>query len=201
MLIYEHRCASCNTGSKYVRDAINTNFGNNTNIKVIYLDNGGATCQQVQSWIDQGSLLNAPIIPYSNDYSSPYGTGMPVIVIAGGASHKKYLQANGYNKTSVDGITSALSLAIADLPADVINADQTNIKISLFNGTIFISNISDQNISSVALYDIRGDIVRDIMLTDVSNELQIPVTGLTTGSYVLKLRSGDMQIIRKIIIE
>ena len=100
VLIYEHECASCVTGALRVKNVINASYASNARIQILYLDNGGNSCKRTSDWIANNALLPGISFVYSNNGSSPYGAGMPVIVIAAGAQHKTYLVSKSLTTAS-----------------------------------------------------------------------------------------------------
>ncbi|MFA6924615.1 MAG: hypothetical protein WC223_10220 [Bacteroidales bacterium] len=113
ILIYEHQCPACTKGSQNVKEVILKYYSDKKNIKIIYLDNGANSLSSTKNWIKKNSLLNGECVKYSTDYSSPYGEGMPVIVITAGKSHKIFLISN--SPSDISTLNKALINAFTEI--------------------------------------------------------------------------------------
>ena len=182
VLIYEHQCSSCLQGATNVKNVISNNYSNNTNIKVLYLDNGGYTCQQTQNWISSHNLIPGQSFEYSNDFNSPYGSGMPVIVIVSGVSHETFLVANGYSDTT--SIKNALISALQAVPASVTENTISKYKVFSNANTINIEGLNSNILNIVEVIDLSGRIV--FSKETVSSSISIPVK-FEEGIYFVRI--------------
>ena len=207
IVIYEHRCGSCTQGSLNVKNVLNTYFPNNPNIVLMYLDNGGNSCQVVNSWITNNNLLTGTVCQYSKDYSSPYGTGMPVIVIGGGATHKKYLQANGVGQADQNTIHNALTQALAELNSDVSESTNksTDLQISPYpyvTDKIKINYSGELSSASIIqILDVDGNVVKcfDSQMYN-QNPFELSLNEMSNGIYFLYIQSNQETYIKKFIV-
>ena len=112
ILVYEHECPSCLAGATNLKDVIAKNFSDKKNIKIIYLDNGANSCSKTKQWIQKNNLLEGLYIKFSNDFTSPYGDGMPVIVVTSGKSHKVFLKAASPSEANANALKTAIDSAL-----------------------------------------------------------------------------------------
>ncbi len=205
VLIYEHRCPSCLTGANNIKNVINNYYSSNTNIKVWYLENGGGTCTVVNNWITTNTLIAGTVFQYSSDFSSPYGSAMPVIVIAAGPAHNTYLVSLG--ASTVTDIHNAIEAALLS-----IGIDEISLSLSSFNVypnpvntnsfTLLYNSLLSQ-IITIELYDIEGKLVQPSLITKSTpgeNSIEINVTNINNGIYFVKLKTNDGFQLKKIFI-
>ena len=114
VLVYEHECPSCLAGATSLKNVIKNNFSDKKNIRVIYLDNGANSCNTTKKWVQKNNLLEGLYFKFSNDFTSPYGDGMPVIVVTSGKSHKVFLIAGSPDEANNDALKTAIDNALSE---------------------------------------------------------------------------------------
>jgi len=207
VLVYEHQCSSCQVGVTRLTKAINDSFSKATNIRVMYLDNGGYSCASVKTWITSHNFIQGPAFTYSNDQTSPYGSGMPVIVVTGSKSHKVYIIANSVNIPTVLNLKNAIKSAQSDITTR-INTD--HIPTGSFyiypnpviNDKVWIklNNPGNQPIS-YEISNSAGQIIVPSKRIKASHEQEeIPLSGLENGVYFIYLNTTEGRIVRKLMI-
>ncbi len=157
VLIYEHQCSSCLQGATNVKNVIANNYADSTNLKVLYLDNGGYNCTSVQNWVLSHNLIPGELFAYSNDLNSPYGTGMPVIVVTSGVNHTVFLAANGYSDTAT--IHNAIKEAYLEVSSGINNINKNKFQISINSNIISIAGLDVNAINKIEIIDVSGKLI------------------------------------------
>lgn len=203
IMIYEHQCISCKIGANIVKNVILTNYSTATNLRLIYLDNGGFSCSAIQNWISSNSLMNGPAIAYSSDYTSPYGAGMPVVVVTGTKSHKVYLSA----PPTTTSFKNAVESALTDI-SNGINSDQgLSGSFEIYpnpavndKAWIKLSNSGSQ-LLSYEISNSAGQIIQPSkMIKAGEQQAEISITGMENGIYFIYLNTAEGRIVRKLMI-
>jgi hypothetical protein len=205
VLIYEHQCPSCLSGANNVKSVINSYYSSSSNIKVWYLDNGGFNCSSMNTWISNNSLIPGTLFQYSTDFSSPYGSGMPVIVVTGGPNHTAFLVSLG--PSTIVNIHNAIEEAIASIGIEdfsaslnILNVYPNPININTF--TLYYNSAIIQTIHA-EIYNVEGKIVRPDFEINVStgiNSKEINIGNLNNGIYFIHLNTNKGILLKKIFI-
>jgi hypothetical protein len=210
ILFYEHLCFPCTQGADSVKLVINKFYHDSTNIKIIYLDNGGNTCTDVRKWLADSGFISGPIIQYSNDYSTPYGDGMPVIVITAGLSHKIFMTKLAPGGDDTSSIHQAIKNAYIEISSSGIESiPGSSGGFEIYPNpvpsailTLFATDII-KDVSSVEIFDISGNKLFQILKSDLnskSSKIEIPVSFLNNGLYFLNIKSLNKSVIKKFVI-
>lgn len=204
ILIYEHRCGSCLQGATNVKNVINTFFSSNTDIKIWYLDNGGGTCSVVNTWITNNSLIPGNVFEYSNDNNSPYGNGMPQIVIAAGPSHTVFLNSTGPSNTTT--IKNAIDAALASFSVDEAESgnwfDLYPNPVNSNTLTILLSETKYQPFQCDIL-NLEGQLIRTYEIPQVYSAVdivEINTEDLVNGIYFISLKTNKGETCRRFIV-
>lgn len=115
VLVYEHQCPSCLEGMKTIKKVIDSNFATNDKIKILYLDNGANSCNATKKWVEKYAFPKGLYFKYANNFSTPYGEGMPVIVITAGNSHQIFFKSTSPAETEEGKVIIALNEALKAL--------------------------------------------------------------------------------------
>ena len=208
ILVYEHQCSSCITGSKNLKAVIQSNYTTNKKIRLIYLDNGGFSCSSVSTWITNNNLLKAPIILYSGDYSSPYGSGMPVIVITSGSSHHVFLKTISAAAADTGSLHNGIKNAL-DALNGIDKADNKIPTMEIFPNPVIdgylqfsINHISKEKLT-VEILNINGELLSKLPSCNALeglNQFRLQLPELKSGIYFVSIQSTDYRIIQKLII-
>jgi hypothetical protein len=208
VLVYEHQCSSCTYGATKLKTAINENFSSAKNIRIMYLDNGPNPCSSIKTWISANSLLPGPAIDYSNDYSSPYGAGMPVIVITATKQHKVYIIANNSTaQTTITNFKNALQSAITDVSNGINSVQISTTSFEIYpnpavSDKIWVKlNNSGNNLLSYFITNATGQIILTSKTTENSLSInEISLAGIENGVYFFFLNTTEGQIDKKLLI-
>lgn len=210
IMIYEHQCSACVTGSKYVQTVYNSYYATNPNVEIMYLDNGNNNCASTSSWISTNNLTPGIEFAYSANYSSPYGAGMPQIVICGPYLHKIYFNAAGTLLTADTvhmhhAIDSALMQTTLSVQSVKKNTDNIQIYPNpVTNGSVNINFTSSIN-QKIALevIDLTGKSVyssNDITINEGNNNIRLSDANLKNGVYFCRFKSTEGISVRKLIL-
>ncbi|MBI5540081.1 MAG: T9SS type A sorting domain-containing protein [Bacteroidia bacterium] len=208
VLIYEHQCGSCVTGSKRVQNVINNYFSTNPNVQVMYLDNGGFNCSAIATWISNNGLLPGLSFMYSSDYASPYGSGMPIIAIAGGASHHLFFSSISLTTSTEAAIKTGIDQALYEIsnsvPTNTIKESSykvyPNPAINQLN--IDFESAVNQDVN-IQILDTKGNVVEEYLPLNVqlgSNKINLPLKDISSGIYIFKLISKDVISQQELVI-
>jgi hypothetical protein len=210
VLVYEHQCGSCVAGVGNLKSAINTNFSTTPNIRVLYLDNGGYSCSSVKTWISSHSYIPGPAFTYASDQSTPYGPGMPVIVVAGTKSHKVYIVANNSGPatyTNVTNLKNAIQSALTDISNGINSEQGNNSSVSIYpnpadnNKTWLHFNNSLSKVSGFEIVNAAGQIIQPLTIIQPGvQDKEISTSRLEKGIYFIYLNSSEGTIVKKLIV-
>jgi hypothetical protein len=207
VIIYEHQCSSCTAGSKNIKTVIDKYYSGDTNIVIIYLDNGGYSCTATKNWVTNNNLLAGSCIAYSSDYLSPYGSGMPVIAIGAGSGHFKFMSTNTLAAADTGTIHTSLKTAKDALINGIQNVNENyDFKTSLIeftNGNCKIAFDSKQDEKlRIELVDLSGKIIKkfpDLAIKQGKTITNLQTGNLQPGSYMLTITSLKEKSILKLI--
>lgn len=207
VVVYEHQCGMCTAGSIKVASVMNNLYSSDTNISVMYFDNGGHDCASIASWVATNNLFPGLNFEYSGDFDSPYGAGMPVVVITGGLSHKVCLIAK--NAQDTNAIHNAIECALTELTASVSDITADNYAFEIFPNPVSSENFVvhfDKHLATgtnMDIIDLFGNTVRSFTITgtDMNDQNVIGVSGLANGLYFLRVQAETHTIVKKFVIE
>jgi len=210
VLIYEHQCAFCLDGALYFKGVYNTYYSNNPNIRVMYLDNGGFKCDDIDSFVVKNNLIPGVQIALNSDYSTPYGNGMPVIVICGPYLHKVYFSClNLTGASDTVHMHHAIDSALMEIPLSINNSIICSNDIKIFpnpvKGNTFSINYMSKiaQIINIEITDIMGKTVYRRQADNIikgENKINISNVDLSQGVYLINFKTTDYNVIRKLII-
>ena len=209
ILLYEHQCSSCISGAKLIKGLLNSVYSSNQNVKLIYLDNGGFSCSLISTWISNNSLLQAPTIAYSSDYSSPYGTGMPVLAICGPYKHQVYFKANGLAQVDTAKMHQAIDLALNETILGVQNSKLISNNVNISPNPVTNTHININFSSKVSqkltleIIDLTGKCVytsKDLYLNEGVNNIKLSDAELKNGIYFCSFKTDTGNYVRKLIM-
>jgi hypothetical protein len=192
-LDYEHECGMCTAGTANLSAVIKTFYNGDTNIIVMYLDNGGNSCATTANWIATNNFVPGPSFEYSSDQSSPYGSGMPVIVIVAGSSHQIFLTANGAAAADTASVHNAIRDALASITGidDMDDSDNSfEVSPNPAGDKIVVTiskKINSQN-NILSIYDAMGRLILQQPLIREKNEIYID--NLSKGIYIARYSDG-----------
>lgn len=201
VLFFEMGCNSCVTAAQAFETKVYTDYqkSNPGKVRCYYLDyNSGSTCNDVESWKSSNGLT-FPSFADAGSLMTPYGFGMPLVVIAGGKNHKVTYKS-GWNETKVrTGMTQAMNeaTAVATVPSNVSSA---NVFPNPTSGTTHINLELDKTGKvEIALYNMTGqkiEVLYNTTMLSGKQNLSFDTQGLASGLYYITVRTenGAQQI-------
>lgn len=207
--MYEHECSSCLTVALRIKNVIETYYSANPHVQIMYLDNAGNNCTTTTNWINNNNLIPGISFKYANDYSSPYGYGMPVIAITGGSQHHIFLTTTDVataTETAIhDAIENALLEIANNVPANSITSDSFEVFPNPVTSEIIIEfNCSGKQKINFELFDLKGKVVRiydQMVIPYGKNQINLPISKIESGIYILKASGPNGVLKKQIIVE
>jgi hypothetical protein len=170
-------------------------------------DYANTTCSALSSWANGlGLTQNAWSIRFSNasinmmNYGS---TGMPKVVVVGGANHLVYYNANNSinQSTLQNAITSALtSTGLAE------TSEQSSLTVfpNPVSSTVNLSySLNRSDLITISLVDLQGKTIAQLLNSNQAagkNHFSFSTHDIPDGSYLLKVSAGTDEFIRTITV-
>lgn len=206
IMFFEMGCNSCVNGAIALESKVYPDYqkSNPGKIKCYYLDyNSGSNCNDVETWKTSNGFT-FPSFADAGSMMSPYGSGMPLIVIAGGKDHK-ITYKSGWNETKIrTGLNQALSYASPVNTAPfIINTASVFPNPSLGETNINIEMDKTTEVQ-IELYNIAGqklNVLYNAIMQAGKQSVSIDTHGLAAGLYYVKINTafGTKQIPLQVI--
>ena len=209
VLIYEMQCMGSNMGATKVSTVMNNFYSNDTNVAVMYLDNVGNDCASTAAWISSHSYFPGINFEYSNDGTSPYGSGMPVIVVTGGSEHKVCLIVHGASTTDTNAIHLAIQCAVDELTTSIAKTTDNSNTVNIYPNPVTSDKLildidfHGASVERADIIDLTGNIVRESVMINTNNDSkqkEISVSGLTNGIYLIRVYTNKSFIVKKFTV-
>jgi hypothetical protein len=203
-------CGACTGASLTTNNVVQSYQSSNPNTVFFYLcdDYANSICSSVNNWANGAGIpQSATSLRFSNASinMANYGsTGMPKIVVIGGASHTVFYNTNNtVNATSLqNAINAALSTTgIADPNSDAYVLSASPNPSS--NTTELKFNLTESSNVKIELFNLEGQLVENIYsgkLLQGENKVQVDVSKFLSGMYLLKLSKGTKSEFINIIV-
>lgn len=194
-------CATCISGALAAQAACSNYAGSNPGQVLYYIadDLGSTSCSTLLSWCNTNGIT--PNAIFSNpainmlDYGS---TGMPKVVVLGGANHTVYYnQIN--NSISTSGIHNAIGTALAaiangiDQPVPVIKEASIYPNPTQGDFVLNIDCIDNYDYALVEIFSVTGQKAAEFKYPDLmagKNKINLVTNGLENGVYYVNLVVG-----------
>jgi thiol-disulfide isomerase/thioredoxin len=150
------------------------------------------TCDQILGWKNDNEFSH-PVFDDGEDQVDYYGgMGMPTLVVIGTNEHKVFFKSIGYTSAIDDEITQAIDSALLYNPTGVGEPFAVNgfrIYPTLVTDQFYVELSDELPGSEIILFDAFG---REVLTLSVMEKgrTSIPVTGLSRGVYVARLRQN-----------
>ncbi len=162
-------------------------------------DYGDTQCMTIEGWSAASGISYATFFSNSQISMSDYGSdGMPKVVVLGCSNHKVYYNTN--NNPTGAGASAGIDAALADISTGSctigIDEGETDLALNCFpNPTKGVLNISFSSTkkdgSSIEIFEINGKLLKKFAFENLtSNSVQINVSDLESGSYLIKVNIG-----------
>ncbi|MBK9981838.1 MAG: T9SS type A sorting domain-containing protein [Saprospiraceae bacterium] len=200
-------CSACVSGALTTYNVVQS-YGSTYPGKVImYLcdDYANTVCSSLNSWADAHGLSRAARFSNASINMTDYGTtGMPKIVVLGGADHAVLYNANyTVNASSLQGaIDVALTTTgIHDIDG-VVSAFNLIPNPASTSADIKFNLTKDAEIN-IDLFNIQGELINHIYsgrLASGENNMPINVSAYRAGTYFVKLSEGNKSRILNLVV-
>jgi hypothetical protein len=200
-------CSACITPSKTAYNVVQSYATSNPGKVVFYLadDLGDANCSTISNWVTTnniGSLSNMTVMDNTgnmineNDFG---GSGMPHIVVMGGANHTIYFNKKNSAANDATGIQNAINSAIgATSVADLNNAVSFSVSPNPVADQVTIS--TSKAVTKVSVMSLSGQVVKDEVYANAKTNPTVNLSQLASGVYMIKITDADNKTgIQKIV--
>jgi hypothetical protein len=195
-------CGACISGALAGQTACQSFSTSNPGMVSFYCadDVANTSCTTLSSWCTTNGITSATKFSNSAVNMSNYGTsGMPKVVVLGGASHTVYYNQNGGAVTQ-SGIQNAIASALA---ANVTAINET--KNTVFTSANIFPNPSNTASSlvfslfkdskvNIEVLNQLGQKVSEVFNGNLSkgeNTIKINTSELSNGNYFVNISDGD----------
>ena len=187
-------CASCVGPSLTTNNVVGSYTVSNPNRVFMYLcdDYANTNCSSLSSWANSNGISNALRFSNASINMNDYGTtGMPMIVVLGGANHTVFYTAtNSVNATALQSaINSALNAT--GLQEENSNTSMLNIFPNPANNNAEINfTLKKPSPVNIELYTLEGKMIQKILTGNQSageNKIQFSTNNYPAGMYLVKL--------------
>jgi hypothetical protein len=159
-------------------------------------DDGLTTCTELDSWRNANGLHIMPTFSDPAFVQTQYGTpGMPKVVVLGGTDHKVYDNQN--NTFDMEQLRSGINAALG-IPSSTRSVKMSTPFFSISpnpattTAVAMINVVADQ-MAYFYYIDKSGRVVKTktVQLRKGMNSLNIDLTGLSQGEYIVRLSAGN----------
>jgi hypothetical protein len=173
-------------------------------------DYANTTCASLNNWANSNELTNLTRFSNSAINMSNYGTsGMPkIVVLGGGYSHTVYFNQNDAASGDTAAIRAAINNALAAANG-IYDSKNLSINVSVFpnpakENSILSVTLNQNTIINVSLINLLGEEVKLIasgLYPAGETQIQMNTSGLSSGVYFVRVKSGNEIVTRKLIID
>lgn len=201
-------CSSCIGPTLSAYNEVQNYATSNPGKVLFYIidDNGNTSCSSLTTWCNTNGLGSATKISNTSVTEAPYGTGgMPKIVVLGGTNHDVFFTENG--SLNVTNFNAAIQNALTAV--SVRENSFENFQLSLFpnpakDKRTFISyNLKSTETIALDIYNTAGALVKKVIYeqqTAGKHEQALDLSGLSNGTYFIKLHVGNKTDVLKFVI-
>jgi hypothetical protein len=191
-------CISCKNGAKAAYDAVQSFSTSHPGRVLSYLadDLGDASCTTLSGWVTSNSIgatsnmtifSNAGNVIDENDFG---GTGMPHVVVMGGADHHIYYNQKNSLTNDLTGITNAINSALATTGAsELLSKEQFAVSPNPATNVLRIS--SPKPIIEIAITTVAGQLISNQVFEKGTTNASVGVATLAPGLYLVKVVDAE----------
>lgn len=205
-------CSSCIGPSLTAYNISQSYATSNPGQVLFYLldDVANTSCTTLSGWASTNNI-GPNLFAFSNtNYSeSDYGTsGMPKIVVIGGANHTVYFNQNNSAAGNSTAIQTAIDLALSEIEGvneSVSNKFSLNLFPNPASGKLNLTYVANNHDEiNIQLINSIGQVVNEINNQNVLsglNQWSFNTNQLSTGIYFVRLSSAAVYSLKKFIVE
>ncbi|MBK6610247.1 MAG: T9SS type A sorting domain-containing protein [Sphingobacteriales bacterium] len=190
-------CPPCVGPSFTTYNVVQSYAQNYPNTVYMYLcdDYANTACASINSWANTNGLTNTIRFSNKDINMKDYGTtGMPKIVVVGGANHTVFYNAN--NSVDATDLQKAINTALTATNINDVNSNASTL--SVFpnpSGNFAEVKFSLTKTSDIALelFNIEGKFIQTIYsgkLDAGENKIKINLDAVSSGMYLVKFSDG-----------
>lgn len=191
-------CGSCVNPSKTAYNAVQSFATSNPGKVRFYLadDLGDASCSALSSWVTSNNVgvtanmkifSNAGNVIAESDFG---GTGMPHIIVMGGASHTIYFNKINSAANDAAGITSAINSAIGTAGISSMS-NKMSFSISPNPAQELFSITCEKAIKKVTVLSIDGRVMKEDQYPNGKINPSVDLSQHAKGIYLIKVTDAD----------
>ncbi len=200
-------CSNCINTALSTSNIVQTFHSSNPGRVFFYLcdDLANTPCATLNTWAVNNYIAYDAYFSNSVINMSDYTTsGMPKVVVLGGASHRVYYNAdNVINATSLrDSITSALAATGIEEAVNGLS-DLTITPNPAINNSKITFSLEKAATIKTELFNIEGKMIKNIFegkLPQGENSLPLNLATLRAGIYFAKLTIGDKNKVVRLVV-
>lgn len=160
-------------------------------------------CNEMSQWEDQCGFSLPSFLQCETEmkHYAPSG-GMPLIVIVAGKDHKQIYFKTSFTKRDTTTIKNAIQNALATASVDNSAIPSESISIEHVEAGIALNmNLASQQTLTVEVYDILGRLQSKVATNRLfqagANSVPLPMQGVATGAYIVRVTSQSGMVITK----
>ena len=192
-------CGACTGPSQTTYNTVSSFQASHPNRVFFYLadDYANTNCASLNSWANSVNIpQNAFSLRFSNaaiDMTHYGSTGMPKVVVLGGANHTVFLNANGFVSTA--SLQNAINSALAATGISETNSIVSELRIGpnpASQEATLRFTLAEKTGLTVELYNLGGQKLEEVFSGEKSAgeyALQVPCGNLETGLYLVKVEA------------
>jgi hypothetical protein len=186
-------CATCVGPALTTYNVVNSYGLSNPNTVYMYLcdDVGNTACSVLNNWGNNNGIYDVPRFSNSVINMMDYGsTGMPKIVVLGGASHTVFYNVN--NTVNSNDLQNAINAALTATGINSLSTDLKSLNVypNPARGNAELkADLTQPGNAFIQLYNLSGKVVQNIFkgeLTAGEQRISIDLQGLNAGMYLVK---------------
>lgn len=190
-------CGACTAPALTTYNVVQSYLSSNPNTVFMYLcdDYANTSCNSLNSWANTTGLTNAMRFSNASINMLNYGSsGMPKIVVIGGANHTVFYNVNNtVNSAALQtAINSALSATGTGEPSANINVLNVYPNPAENNTGIKLNLVKDSEVA-LELFNLEGMLVQNIYkgrLKAGESILKLNLAKIAAGIYLIKFADG-----------
>jgi hypothetical protein len=192
VLVWVMPCGMCNSGAKQAYDAAQSFASTNPGQVLYYLvDDQGATCASLSSFATSNTIGPNNLTTFSNtgnviDEADFGGSGMPHVVVMGGANHQIYFNKVNGQAADQPGITAAINTAIGALSVENV-ANEIAFTVSPNPAVTSIVIENSTPVAVVTITSLNGQVVKNHSFSNGKMNPVINLSDMATGVYMVKI--------------
>lgn len=191
-------CGSCVAPSKTAYDVVQTYATSHPGKVLFYMadDLGDASCSTLSGWVTSNSIGNTANMTIFNNSGNVIneadfgGSGMPHIIVMGGADHKIYFNKKNGASNDAAGIQNAINTALGTTGvANLNNEVSFSVAPNPVHESLRIS--CSKAVKSVVITNTSGQVIREISYPGNKLNPVVDLSQFADGVYGIILTDAE----------